>query len=264
MPFLSRSINQIGKDPDGTNQHRDESLTASFNLQAPSKIPKTEILNESATNGRAGYTYTDLISKMPRTEPQGNTKKSFYAKRGKHLFDTVAAFFLILIFAPLMALIAVLIKLTSRGSVFFSHKRVGLNNKLFVIHKFRSLHVDTPSYSEKPDSTEDRRITLIGKWLRKTSLDELPQLFNVLKGEMSLVGPRPEMPFLAKDYEAWENQRHLVRPGMTGLWQLSPRRRGTIRDGIPVDLAYIENLSFWNDFKILLRTFKVFWDNNTY
>lgn len=189
---------------------------------------------------------------------------SFYAKHGKHLFDAIAAFFLVLVFSPLMVLIAMLIKLTSRGPVFFSHKRVGANNELFLIYKFRSLHTDTPSYSEKPDSTEDVRITLVGKWLRKTSLDELPQLFNVLKGEMSLVGPRPEMPFLAEHYEPWENQRHLVRPGMTGLWQLSPRRRGSIREGIPVDLEYIENLSLWNDFKILLRTFKVFWDNNTY
>ena len=189
---------------------------------------------------------------------------SFYAKHGKHLFDASAAFCLVLLFAPLMVLIAVLIKLTSRGPVFFSHKRVGLNNELFLIYKFRSLHTDTPSYSEKPDSTEDVRITLVGKWLRKTSLDELPQLFNVLKGEMSLVGPRPEMPFLAEHYEPWENQRHLVRPGMTGLWQLSPRRRGSIREGIPVDLEYIENLSLWNDLKTLLRTFKVFWDNNTY
>lgn len=189
---------------------------------------------------------------------------SFYAKRGKHLFDAVTAFFLILLFAPVMGVIMILIKLTSRGPIFFSHKRVGLNNELFVIHKFRSLHIDTPSYSEKPDSTDDIRITPVGKWLRKTSLDELPQLFNVLKGEMSLVGPRPEMPFLAEDYETWENQRHLVRPGMTGLWQLSPHRRGSIREGIPVDMEYIENLSLWNDFKILLRTFKVFWDNNTY
>lgn len=189
---------------------------------------------------------------------------SFYAKRGKYLLDFVASLFLILIFSPLMLIIAVLIKLSSRGPVFFSHKRVGINNRLFVIHKFRSLHIDTPSYSEKPDSTEDVRITSIGKWIRKTSLDELPQLFNVIKGEMSLVGPRPEMPFLAEEYEEWENQRHLVRPGMTGLWQLSPRRRGTIREGIPVDLEYIDNLSVWNDFKILLRTFKVFWDDNTY
>ena len=201
---------------------------------------------------------------QPEEQNSVDSLNSFYATRGKYLLDFVASFFLILIFSPLMLIIAVLIKLSSRGPVFFSHKRVGRNNKLFVIHKFRSLHIDTPSYSEKPDSNDDIRITSIGKWIRKTSLDELPQLFNVIKGEMSLVGPRPEMPFLADEYEDWENQRHLVRPGMTGLWQLSPRRRGTIREGIPVDLTYIDSLSLWNDFKILLRTFKVFWDDNTY
>ena len=212
-----------------------------------------------------GVTKTDFsYMNEPATQTSVEKLTSFYARRGKYLLDFVASFFLILIFAPLMILIAIFIKLSSRGPIFFSHKRVGLNNKLFVIHKFRSLHIDTPSYSEKPDSTEDVRITPIGKWIRKTSLDELPQLFNVIKGEMSLVGPRPEMPFLAEDYEPWENQRHLVRPGMTGMWQLSLRRKGSIREGIPVDLAYIENLSFWNDFKILLRTFKVFWDDNTY
>ena len=238
MPFLSRNIEQIGKDVGESHRHRDDSLTASFGLPTSPKI-------------RTTGTPVERLS-------------SFYARRGKHLFDAIASFFLIILFAPLMVLIAILIKLTSHGPVFFSHKRVGLNNELFIIHKFRSLHIDTPSYSEKPGSTDDKRIAPFGKWLRKTSLDELPQLFNVLKGEMSLVGPRPEMPFLAENYEGWENQRHHVRPGMTGLWQLSPRRQGTIREGISVDLEYIENLSFWNDFKILIRTFKVFWDNNTY
>ena len=238
MPFLSRNIERIGNDVGESQRHQDDSLTASFGSQAPPKI-------------RSIGTPVERLS-------------SFYARRGKHLFDATASFFLIILFAPLMVLIAILIKLTSHGPVFFSHKRVGLNNELFIIHKFRSLHIDTPSYSEKPGSTDDKRIAPFGKWLRKTSLDELPQLFNVLKGEMSLVGPRPEMPFLAENYEDWENQRHHVRPGMTGLWQLSPRRQGTIREGISVDLEYIENLSFWNDFKILIRTFKVFWDNNTY
>lgn len=206
------------------------------------------------------------ISFMNETATQNQQKRltSFYAKRGKYLVDFVAASLLILIFSPLMLLISVLIRVSSRGPIFFTHKRVGFKNKLFVIYKFRSLHIDTPSYSEKPDSNEDIRITSIGKWIRKTSLDELPQLFNVLKGDMSLVGPRPEMPFLAEEYEDWENKRHLVRPGMTGLWQLSPRRKGSIRDGISVDLEYIEKLSLWNDFKILLRTFRVFWDDNTY
>ena len=126
------------------------------------------------------------------------------------------------------------------------------------------MYIDAPEYAENPDSPDDPRMTRIGRWLRKTSLDELPQLFNVLKGDMSLVGPRPEMPYLAEKYAKWENMRHLVKPGMTGLWPLSPDRRGNIRSGIPVDLEYIETLSLWNDMKILLRTCKVFWDKNTY
>lgn len=198
------------------------------------------------------------------TQDQQKRLSTFYATRGKHLLDFVAALMLILIFSPIMIVIALLIKLSSKGPVFFSHERVGFNNQLFVIHKFRSLHIDTPSYTENPESTDDQRITSVGKWIRKTSLDELPQLFNVIKGEMSLVGPRPEMPFLAEQYKDTENQRHLVRPGMTGLWQLSPGRKRSIREGIPIDLVYIKNLSFWNDLKILLRTFKVFWDDNTY
>ena len=216
------------------------------------------------SNLRFRRIFDTSFMKETTTLNQQSRLSTFYAKRGKHLLDFVAAFLLILIFSPLMLFISILIKLSSKGPIFFSHQRVGFKNKLFVILKFRSLHIDTPSYSEKPDSNEDIRITSIGKWIRKTSLDELPQLFNVLKGDMSLVGPRPEMPFLAEKYEDWENRRHLVRPGMTGLWQLSPSRRGPIRDGISVDLEYIENLSLWNDFKILLRTFRVFWDDNTY
>ena len=126
------------------------------------------------------------------------------------------------------------------------------------------MYIDAPAYSEKPESSDDPRITPVGRWLRKTSLDELPQLFNVLEGEMSLVGPRPEMPFLAQEYSEWENQRHVVKPGITGLWQLSPNRCDAIRDGIHYDLEYIRNISFWNDLKILFRTLRVFRGGDTY
>ena len=226
MPFLSRNIDDIEKLVDKAGWHGRENISE---LETP-------------------------VAHLT----------SFYARYGKRLFDGIAAFFLIIIFSPLLLLIALLIKASSRGPVLFSHKRVGLNNELFVMHKFRTLYADTPSYSATPDAANDKRITRVGKLLRRTSLDELPQLFNVLKGDMSLVGPRPEMPFLAEAYETWENQRHLVRPGMTGVWQLSRLRRGTIREGIAMDLAYVRELSFWNDFKILVLTFKVFWTDNTY
>jgi lipopolysaccharide/colanic/teichoic acid biosynthesis glycosyltransferase len=189
---------------------------------------------------------------------------SFYARFGKSIFDYVITPIIIFFLSPLMILIAILIKASSRGPVLFRQKRVGLHNRLFVMYKFRSMYVDAPAYSEKPESSDDPRITPVGRWLRKFSLDELPQLFNVLKGGMSLVGPRPEMPFLAEEYNDWENQRHLVKPGITGLWQLSCKRCDAIRDGIHYDLEYIRNISFWNDLKILVRTFRVFGGGDTY
>jgi lipopolysaccharide/colanic/teichoic acid biosynthesis glycosyltransferase len=189
---------------------------------------------------------------------------SFYARIGKSVFDRIMSIIIITVSSPVMLLIAVLVKINSKGLILFSQKRVGLHNIEFTMYKFRSMYVDAPAYSEKPNSPDDPRITSVGRWLRKTSLDELPQLFNVLKGEMSLVGPRPEMPFLAQQYNDWENQRHLVKPGMTGLWQLSPDRNKSIREGIPYDLEYIKKLSFVNDLKILFRTFRVFFGGDTY
>ena len=189
---------------------------------------------------------------------------SFYAKRGKYILDYILTSILIILFSPLIGFIAILIKINSRGPIFFRQKRVGLHNRPFVMYKFRSMYIDAPAYSEKPESSDDPRITPVGRRIRKFSLDELPQLFNVLKGEMSLVGPRPEMPFLAQEYNDWENQRHLVTPGITGLWQLGHSRCDSIRSGIHYDLEYIRNISFWNDLKILVRTFRVFFGGDTY
>jgi len=189
---------------------------------------------------------------------------SCYARFGKPILDFFIATVLIIILSPVMLCISILIKATSKGTVIFCQERIGLSNISFTIYKFRSMYVGAPVYSETPRSSDDPRITSVGRWLRKTSLDELPQLFNVLKGEMSLIGPRPEMLFLAQQYSDWENQRHLVKPGMTGLWQLSPDRNKSIREGIPYDLEYIKKLSFVNDLKILFKTFKVFFDKNTY
>ncbi len=190
--------------------------------------------------------------------------ESFYARRGKYLLDYFLVLVILILISPAMALLCLVVKITSKGPVFFRQERIGLHSMPFTMYKFRSMHADALKYSEKPDSSHDPRITMIGRFLRKTSLDELPQLFNVLKGHMSLIGPRPEMPFLTEDYEDWENMRHIVMPGITGLWQLSPGRSGTIRDGIHLDLKYIETLSLWNDLKIFLRTFKVFFGSYTY
>lgn len=226
--------------------------------------------NASEDAEHFSLTYEEIIlpghGRISVQERQTIEKKlsSFYARIGKPILDYVMAVVLIAILSPSLLFIAVLVKINSRGSVIFRQKRIGLNNRPFMMYKFRSMYADSPAYSLKPCSSSDPRITPVGRWLRKASLDELPQLFNVLKGDMSLIGPRPEMSFLAREYNELENQRHLAKPGITGLWQLSPGRSLAIRDGIHWDLQYIENLSFLNDLKILFRTFKVFRGGNTY
>jgi lipopolysaccharide/colanic/teichoic acid biosynthesis glycosyltransferase len=174
-----------------------------------------------------------------------------HTKRG---VDLTLSALLLLLLAPLVILIALLIRLDSPGPAFFIQKRVGLRGSLFDIYKFRTMHVDVPKYELSPTTPYDRRITRIGRFLRRTSLDELPQLFNVLAGNMSLVGPRPEMPFIVDRYSARHRQRLAVIPGITGLWQLSADRISPIHENMEYDLFYIRNRSFFLDVAILIRT----------
>jgi exopolysaccharide biosynthesis polyprenyl glycosylphosphotransferase len=155
---------------------------------------------------------------------------------------------------PVLAIVAAAIKLDSPGPVLFKHKRVGMDGRHFSIYKFRSMFAETPEYSVNPYSHEDPRITRVGRFLRRTSLDELPQVLNVLKGEMSLVGPRPEMPFIVEQYEEVHKERLKAIPGITGLWQLSGDRRRAIHENMDYDLYYIYNRSFFLDVTILLQT----------
>jgi exopolysaccharide biosynthesis polyprenyl glycosylphosphotransferase len=190
---------------------------------------------------------------------------------GKRAVDIAVALAGLVAVSPLLLLIALLIKLTSPGPVFFRQKRVGRFGREFVFLKFRSMVVNNdPSIHQKymrdliagkaatADGLfklNDPRVTRIGRFLRKSSLDELPQLINVLKGEMSLVGPRPPIPYETEDYKLWHQRRiQQVKPGITGLWQVEGRSRTTFDDMVRLDLHYIEHQSFWLDFKILLKT----------
>ena len=172
----------------------------------------------------------------------------------KRFLDLVSAFALLLLTAPLCAVIAVLIRRESPGPVFFQQDRVGHNGTLFRLYKFRSMLENTPKYDFHPTDPYDHRVTRIGRWLRRTSLDELPQLLNVIKGDMSMVGPRPEMPFIVKQYSDRHRQRLLVKPGITGLWQLSADRAFLIHENIQYDLYYIHNRNFFMDLAILFHT----------
>ncbi|MEA1913574.1 MAG: sugar transferase [candidate division WOR-3 bacterium] len=174
---------------------------------------------------------------------------------GKRLFDIILSLTILTLSAPLLIFIAVLIKLDSKGPVFFRQKRAGYKGKDFTILKFRTMKKDVLQYDHSPNSSQDKRITRVGRYLRKTSLDELPQFLNVLKGDMSVVGPRPEMPFKANQYSNKEKKRLTVKTGVTGLWQLYGDRSVPIHKSIDYDFEYIDNRSFWLDLKIIILSF---------
>jgi exopolysaccharide biosynthesis polyprenyl glycosylphosphotransferase len=172
----------------------------------------------------------------------------------KRLCDVAASLALLVLGAPLFALVAVLIKMDSPGPVWFRQERVGQNGQVFQMFKFRTMRLEASPYEYSPRASGDPRITRIGRFLRRTSLDELPQLVNVLQGKMSLVGPRPEMPFIVEQYSERHRQRLQVKPGLTGLWQLSGDRAFLIHENVEYDLYYIQHRSFFMDLAILLHT----------
>lgn len=172
----------------------------------------------------------------------------------KQILDLIGAFTILALLSPFLLLIAFLIRLDSPGPAFFRQERVGKNGRRFTMFKFRSMRTDAPKYGDSPSDSADPRITRLGKILRRTSLDEIPQLFNVLLGDMSLVGPRPEMPYIVEKYDASEMQRLQVTPGITGLWQLSADRAYHIHESLQYDLYYIRNRSFFLDLAVLFHT----------
>lgn len=196
-----------------------------------------------------------------------NERKSYlYTKR---LIDILGAFFGIAILSLLFIIVAIVIKIEDpKGTVLFSQKRVGINGKEFKMFKFRSMVsnaeeklVELLEYNEISGAMfkmkDDPRITKVGKFIRKTSIDELPQLFNVLRGNMSLVGPRPPLPREVEDYTDYEKQRLMVTPGCTGLWQVSGRNSLGFYEMVELDLKYIRNRSVISDMKIILKTVTV-------
>lgn len=200
----------------------------------------------------------DRWERLGKTRPSRSRARHFrlqysssFAKRAT---DVVGSLLLLVLLFPLLILIALLIKLDSPGSVFFRHYRVGKDGKAFVLWKFRSMRTDVPKYETSPRSTIDVRLTRVGRLIRRLSIDEAPQLINVLRGEMSLVGPRPEMPFIVARYHPFQCERLNAKPGITGLWQISPARAYPIHENLQYDLHYIRNQNFFLDCAIILRT----------
>lgn len=187
----------------------------------------------------------------------------------KRFTDIILSLTAICVLAPLFALLYVLIRLDSKGSAIYKQERVGLNEKIFYMYKFRSMVIDADEQFEKVKkmnqtnsimfkAKHDPRITTIGKFIRKYSLDELPQLFNILKGEMTIVGPRPPLPRELKHYSKWHHVKFLGKPGLTGLWQVSGRANIKNFDKvIALDYEYIRNWNLLMDFAIILKTIPV-------
>ena len=182
------------------------------------------------------------------------SEPSRFYRVSKRVLDIVCSGVLIFLSLPVWAILAIMIKLESKGPIFFHQTRIGHKGKPFEILKFRSMKIDAPKYARSPDEHNDPRITRVGRFLRKTSFDEVPQLINVLKGDMSLVGPRPEMPFITAEYGPLEATRLSVPQGITGLWQSSADRRYAIHQSLEYDLYYIQNRTVLVDIAILLHT----------
>lgn len=170
------------------------------------------------------------------------------------LLDILISSVSLLLLSPVLTCISILVRLDSPGPIFFKQSRVGKDGKLFEIYKFRSMHTSECGDGVSPRDASDPRITRMGRWLRKTSLDELPQLLNIIRGEMGLVGPRPEMAFIVDGYTEAQQQRLSVRPGLTGLWQISADRCLPIHENLHYDLYYLKHRSLFMDVAILFHT----------
>lgn len=176
----------------------------------------------------------------------------------KRFLDFILSLLLLVIISPIFIIISIAIKIDSKGPVFYKQIRTGKNGKDFTLIKFRSMVADNNVYDFK---TGDK-VTKVGKFIRKTSLDELPQLINVLKGDMSFIGPRPRLPILNDYYTEFQKQRFEVRPGITGLAQVSGRKDLNIIDRIELDVNYVEKLSLSTDIKIVLKTLSVIFNSS--
>lgn len=197
-----------------------------------------------------------------------SSTRSLWQEIGKQVFDFVAAAIVLFLISPLMLAIALAIKISSKGPVIFTQKRVGLNGRIFKMYKFRSMCINAEelkaelAYLNEMSGPvfkikDDPRVTSVGKFLRKTSLDELPQLWNVLKQDMSLVGPRPPLPSEVNMYDPKHRKRLAVKPGITCIWQISGRNDVDFEQWMDMDAEYMDRWSFWLDIKILAKTVPV-------
>ena len=201
-------------------------------------------------------------------------EKHYFYRFTKRFFDILASLIGLITLSPVFLIVAIAIKIDDGGPVFYNQERIGKNGKEFKMYKFRSMKVNADQelkkliHKNEVDGAmfkmkDDPRITRVGKFIRKTSIDEFPQLLNVLLGQMSIVGPRPPLPREVKMYTDYDWQRLYVRPGCTGLWQVTVRNSVGFHEMVNIDLEYIQKRGFWLDIKIMFKTVKVIFVPNS-
>lgn len=186
-------------------------------------------------------------------------KKTLYTKYTKRIIDFSLSFIALIILFPLMVIVSIIIKVDSKGPIFFIQDRPGKDMKIFKVYKFRTMVKDAVKYQKIGVEVKgnDSRITNFGKFLRRFKIDELPQLFNVLKGDMSIVGPRPTLPEYLEQYEEWELKRFDVKPGLTGLAQINGNIYLERKEKSLYDIEYIKKIGFFTDMKIIFKTIAI-------
>lgn len=220
--------------------------------------------------------YGDAYYRIPDTDAVSDLhyerSKSYYII--KRIIDVAGALTGLILLSPVMLITAAAVKITSKGPVFFVQERVGKRGKIFRMYKFRSMVEDAENHlAELKNQNEmsgpmfkikdDPRVTKIGKFIRKTSIDELPQLFNIIKGDMSLVGPRPNLPREVAKFNSYQKLKLLAKPGLTCYWQVMGRSSIDFDDWMKLDIKYIEERNTWIDIKLILKTVRVlFGDDN--
>ncbi len=194
-----------------------------------------------------------------------NRSRVLYFLWVKRILDLIGAIFLLIVLLPVFAIVAIFVRFQGTGQIIYRQDRVGQFGELFTMYKFSTMIPDRRKSKREfvgedrrkiHKSKHDPRVTRIGGFLRKTSLDELPQLINILRGHMSFIGPRPEMPDIVSKYETWQHERHIVRPGLSGWWQVNGRSERPMHENTELDIYYVKNISFMLDLIVFVGTIR--------
>ncbi len=254
-PYANESATRMVEQPDLRTVASADLRVRTTTVTA---LPLTHARCEHAATTDAWFDYLSASQRIP-------AHRIIYSTFIKRAIDIVGAVLLLVVFSPVLLIVALTIRISQGGPIFYRQQRIGRYGQPFTMLKFTSMIPDRRNLADEWDGIErrithktrkDPRVTRVGRLIRALSIDELPQLINILRGDMSLIGPRPELLVIVGRYAPWQHQRHLVRPGLTGWWQVEGRSDRPMHEHTELDLYYIEHLSLALDLRILLRTFR--------